>query len=63
MAKGFERWTSGLGPRSVYQSGYKELLYKRHPQAYLIRAKMANSPIINHSLALLGMRNHILNDF
>ena len=62
-AKGFERWTSSLGPQIAYHSDYEELLYRRHPQSYLIRAKKENSPLINHSLALLGKRNPVLNDF
>ena len=62
-AKGFERWTSSLGPQIAYHSDYEELLYRRHPQSYLIRAKKENSPLINHSLALLGKRNPIINNF
>ena len=44
VAKGFEHWTSSLGPQIAYHSDYEELLYRRHPQSYLIRAKKKNSP-------------------
>jgi hypothetical protein len=40
--------TSSLGPWSAYHSGYKELLYKRHPQKYLIKVKKEKSPIIKN---------------
>jgi hypothetical protein len=59
----FEAAISYIGSRRHSRLGYSSLLYRRQPHRYLIGADMKKYSLFNPSLALLGMRNHVINDF